>query len=219
MNHEQESSCVHAEEYVNHLIIDPKHLKLIVKIAHKYTKGSSVSGEDAAQAGIMKVYEAVNAGKFHHGRIEEFQRWATVVARYEIINLVRRERLRNHQSLDVIIAGTDICLVDTIADNLNLWDAVERADLIIEAKQAILNLDLRYSDRDYLKLWQLMVEGKTQTQIASVLGISQGEVSKRWQELVGRVAMELGLLQPQAVKQAQQNIKLRHTRRRSKAKW
>ncbi|WP_414579204.1 sigma-70 family RNA polymerase sigma factor [Anabaena sp. CCY 9402-a] len=206
-------------EPVMYLSIDPQHQELITKIARKYTQGSFVSWEDATQTAMMKVYEAVNAGKFNHGGMAEFQRWATVVARYEILNCVKKECLRNHQSLDATIPGTDISLGETIADEFNLWDAVARADLISKAKQAILNLDSRYSDRGYLQLWQLMVAGKNQTQQASALGISQGEVSKRWKELVGRVAMELGLLEAEAVKHTQQNTQLKHTRRRSKTTW
>jgi RNA polymerase sporulation-specific sigma factor len=206
-------------EACTHLIVDVAHQELIAKIARKYTRGSPVSWEDATQTAMMKVYEAVNAGTFHQGGIEEFQRWATVVARYEIINFVKKEGLRNHQSLDATIAGTDLSLVDTVPDEFDLLDGVARADLIIKAKQAILNLDLRYPDRGYLQLWELRVKGKTQTQQASALGISQGEVSKRWQELVGRIAMELGLLEPKAVKRAQQNTQLKHPRRRSTAKW
>ncbi|MDZ7962484.1 MAG: sigma-70 family RNA polymerase sigma factor [Aulosira sp. DedQUE10] len=161
----------------------------------------------------------MKAEKFHQGGIAEFQRWATVVARYEILNFVKKESLRTHQSLDATIFGTDISLVETIPDEFNLLEAVARADLIIQAKQAIINLDSLYCDRGYLKLWQLMVAGKNQTQQASALGISQGEVSKRWKELVERITIELGLLQPEAVKREQQNTQNKHTRRRSKAKW
>ncbi|WP_414527874.1 sigma-70 family RNA polymerase sigma factor [Nodularia chucula] len=203
-------------EPITHLKIDARHQEVIAKIARKYC---SVSWEDAAQTAMMKVYEAVKAGKFHQGGIAEFQRWATVVAKYEIINFVKKESLRSHQSLDATITGTDVSLVDTIADESNLLEAVARADLIIKAKQAIINLDCRYSNRGYLKLWQLMVVGKTQTQQASVLGVSQGEVSKRWKELVGRVAIALGLLEPEAIQPEQQNSKLKDTRRRSKAQW
>lgn len=199
-----------------HLQIDVTHQQLITKIARKYCYAN---WEDAVQTAMMKVYEAVKAGKFHQGGIAEFQRWATVVARYEILNFVKKESLRSHQSLDATIAGTDVSLVDTIADEFNLLEAVARADLIIKAKQAIVNLDTLYPQRGYLKLWQLMVTGKTQTEQASALGVSQGEVSKRWKELVGRVTIELGLLEPEGIKREQQNIKLKDTRRRSQAQW
>ncbi|AKG21180.1 sigma-70 family RNA polymerase sigma factor [Calothrix sp. 336/3] len=203
-------------EPITHIQIDAAHQELIAKIARKYCYAN---WEDAAQTAMMKVYEAVKAGKFHQGGIAEFQRWATVVARYEILNFVKKESLRSHQSLDATITGTDVSLVDTIADEFNLLEAVARADLVIKAKQAIIELDSLYPPRGYLKLWQLMVAGTTQTQQASALGVSQGEVSKRWKELVGRVAIALGLLEPEAIKREQQNIKLKDTRRRSQAQW
>jgi len=198
------------------LQIDASHQEVIVKIARKYCYAN---WEDAAQTAMMKVYEAVKAGKFHQGGVVEFQRWATVVAKYEILNFVKKESLRSHQSLDATIIGTDVCLVDTIADEFNLLEAVARADLIIKAKQAIIDLDSLHPKRGYLKLWQLMVAGKTQTEQAFALGVSQGEVSKRWKELVGRVAIALGLLEPEAIKGEQQNSKLKDTRRRSKVQW
>ncbi len=199
-----------------HLQIDATHQEVIAKIARKYCYAN---WEDAAQTAMMKVYEAVKAGKFHQGGMAEFQRWATVVAKYEVLNFVKKESLRSHQSLDATITGTDVSLVDTIANEFNLLEAVVRADLIIKAKQAIIELDSLYPQRGYLKLWQLMVAGTTQTQQASALGVSQGEVSKRWKELVGRVAIALGLLEPEAIKREQQNSKLKDTRRRSQAQW
>ncbi|NJO27880.1 MAG: sigma-70 family RNA polymerase sigma factor [Richelia sp. SL_2_1] len=208
-----------AAEPIQNRQIDAVHQEVIAKIARKYTFRTSICWEDAAQTAKMKVYEAVKAGKFHQGGIAEFQRWATVVAKYEILNFVKKESLRSHQSLDATITGTNVSLVDTIADEFNLLEAVARADLIIKAKQAILNLDYLHPKRGYLKLWQLMVAGKNQTEQASELGVSQGEVSKRWKELVARVALELGLLEPEAIKREQQNSKLKHTRRRSKAQW
>lgn len=206
-------------EPITYIQIDAAHQELIAKIARKYTKGTSISWEDAAQTAICKVYEALKAGKFHQGGSEEFQRWATVVARYEILNFVKKESLRNHQSLDAILPGTDLSLVETISDEFNLLEAVTRADLVAQAKQAIINLDSRYPKRGYLKLWQLIVAGKNQTQQASALGISQPEVSKRFQELVERVAIELGLLEVETVKREQQKTQLKDTRRRSKAQW
>jgi RNA polymerase sigma factor (sigma-70 family) len=180
-------------ETFTHLIIDAKNQKTIIRIARSYTKGTSTSWEDAAQTAIAKVLEGLRAGKFRQGGIEEFQRWAKVVARYEIINLVQKERLRNCRSLDEMISGTDLSLIDAIPDEFNMLDALARTDLIIKVKEAIITLDLRYPERGYLKLWQGMLEDKKQTQIASELKISQGEISKRWKELVERIAAVLGI--------------------------
>lgn len=205
----QSQSLAQAATYLQ---IDATHQQLITKIARKYCYAN---WEDAVQTAMMKVYEAVKAGKFHQGGIAEFQRWVTVVAKYEILNFVKKESLRSHQSLDAMINGTDVCLVDTIADEFNLLEAVARADLVIKAKQAIINLDSHYPKCGYLKLWKLMVAGKTQTEQASALGVSQGEVSKRWKELVRRVTIELGLLEPKAIKRKQKNIQFKDIRRRS----
>jgi hypothetical protein len=65
-----------AEPFTN-LLIDADHQEVIAKIARKYTRGSSISWEDAAQIAMMKVIEAVKAGKFRQGGAKEFQRWAT----------------------------------------------------------------------------------------------------------------------------------------------
>jgi RNA polymerase sigma factor (sigma-70 family) len=165
------------------------------KIARKYTKGTGLHWEDAFQIAHLKVLMAFQAGKFKQGGIEQFYYWAVTVARCVIIDSVRKETLRKYQSLDDKIPGTDIFLLDTIPDEFNTSEAIERADLILKALESIYELDKCYPHRDYLKLWQGKVDGKTQTQIATELRISQGEVSKRWQELLGRIAELLGLLE------------------------
>ncbi|MEO0839499.1 MAG: sigma-70 family RNA polymerase sigma factor [Cyanobacteria bacterium J06643_5] len=193
------------------------------KIARKYTHRTSISWEDAAQTAYIKVIEAVKAKRFRQGGVEEFFRWVTVVARFEIINFVKKERYRNCQSLDTTIIGTDLSVIDTIPSQEDIFDSYERADLILKAKEAITTLDTRYPQRGYLKLWQGMVLSKKQTQLAQELEVSQGEVSRRWKELVARVTVELGLQpveQVEAIKREQQKgFKLKNMRKYSKTKW
>ena len=81
-----------------------------------------------------------------------------------------------------------------------MLEATERADLILKAIEAIYQLDQQYPHQNYLKLWQGKIDGKTQTQLASELRISQSEISKRWQELLGRIAECLGLFKVEDVK-------------------
>ncbi|BAY87668.1 hypothetical protein NIES267_71920 (plasmid) [Calothrix parasitica NIES-267] len=207
-------------EFLIQQVNSAKHREIINKIARKHTRGTSISWEDAAQTACIKVMEAVKAGRFRQGGVEEFYRWVTVVARFEIINFVKKERYRNCQSLDTTIIGTDLSVIDTIPSQEDLFYSCERADLIIKAKEAITILDTRYPQRGYLKLWQGMVASKKQTQLAQELGVSQGEVSKRWKELVARVVVELGLQQVEAIKREQQKgSKLKNTRKHSKTKW
>jgi RNA polymerase sigma factor (sigma-70 family) len=199
-----------------HLLIDLKHRYIIERIAKKYTRNSTVIWEDAAQTVYIKILEAVKAGKFRYGGTEEFFRWVTVVARYEVIDLVRRENRRQCQSLDQILPGTDLSVLDTIASELNLSDTIEQADFLFNIIKIIKLLDQRHPARGYLKLWFGIVKGKKQAQIAQDLGVAQPEVSKRRKELIVRIACELGLLQPQAVKRGQQKPK---QRKRSKTQW
>lgn len=190
------------------------------KIARKYTRGTGLSWEDAFQIAHLKVFLAFQAGKFRQGSVEEFYYWAVAVARCAIIDSVRKESLRKYQSLDDKVPGTDMSLLDTIPDEFSTLDAIERADLIIKALESIHQVDKCYPHLNYLKLWQGKVDGKTQTQIAGELRISQGEVSKRWQELLRRIAELLGLLEIKDMKdKLQKNCHEKISYHRSTKQW
>lgn len=180
----------------DYLLRDPEYQRMIEKIALKYTKGTSISWQDAAQTAHFKVFQALKAGHFCHRGVRDFYYWSATVARFEIIDLIRKHKYQNWQSLDQKIPGTDFSMLDTIPDPLNVLEAVERDDLVDQALEAITALDHRYPSRGYLKLWQGKVQGKTETQLAAELGLSQGEISKRLnKELPKRIAEELGVLQ------------------------
>ena len=199
---------------------NPKYREIINKIARKYTRGTSIYWEDAVQTAYIKVMEALKAGRFRQGGVEEFYRWTTVVARFEIINFVKKEQKRNCQSLDTTISGTDLAWIDTIPSQEDTFDSVERGDLIIKAKEAITTLDTRYPQRGYLKLWQGKVAGKHYTELMQELGVSQGQISRLWNELVARVTVELGLQQVEAIKrEKQKDSKLKNTPQKSQTKW
>ncbi|MEO1430687.1 MAG: sigma-70 family RNA polymerase sigma factor [Cyanobacteria bacterium J06632_19] len=203
-----------------HLLIDSKYRQIVEKIARKHTRNSSMSWEDAAQTAHVKVLRMVKAGKFQSQKTTNFYCWAATVARNSVIDFVRKESLRNCPSLDKTIAGTDVSLLDTVADKFDLLDAVERADVVVVAKEAINKLAKLYPERGYLKLWQGLVEGKKQTELALDLQITQSEVSRRRKELLGRVAQELGLLEPGAIKQEQnKNRQSKASRKRSQEQW
>lgn len=198
----------------DYLLVDLKHRRIIEKIAKKYVQGTSVSWEDAVQTGYVKVLEASKAGRFRHGDAEDFSRWATVVARYEIIDFVRKELRKQCQSLDSFVPGTDIPILDNISDSCS-FDAVERADFTLQVIKAVKKLDQRYPERGYLTLWQGLVKGSVQKQLAQSLGVSQPEVSRRRKELALRVVIELGLMQPDFT--LHQNQK--QLRRRTNSSW
>lgn len=202
------------------ILVSVDYQQRLEKIARKYTRGTGLSWEDAFQTAYLKVFSALQAGKFREGSLEQFYPWAVAVARCVIIDFVRKESLRKSQSLDDNIPGTDMSLLDTIPDEFSTLDATERADLIVKALESIYQLDKCYPHRNYLKLWQGKVDGKTQTQIAAELRISQGEVSKRWQELLGRITELLGLLEIKDVKEKQLEARQQKTAyKRSTKQW
>lgn len=202
------------------LLIVLEHCQRIERIARKQTRGTTIAWEDAAQVAQLKVLQAVREGKFRQGGAVEFYRWAATVARFEIIDLIRKEKYRHGVSLDAAIPGTDLLLSDTIPDEFNALDSLERTDLVLRSLEAIRELDQRCPERSYLELWQGQVQGKKQTQLAMELGLSQGEVSKRWKELVGKVAEALGLLHSETIQQERQSARKRQVeRRRSTTQW
>lgn len=140
------------------------------------------------------------------------------VARFEIIDVMRKEKRSHCQSLDQNIRGTELPLLETIADDFNALDTLEKTDLIFQAIATIRDLDRDYPDRAYLKLWQGYVQGKNQVQLAKELGWTQGTVSRRWYELTGRIAKTLGLLQTTDIKQEKQTI-ISSGRKRSDIQW
>ncbi|HEY9799981.1 MAG TPA: sigma-70 family RNA polymerase sigma factor [Leptolyngbyaceae cyanobacterium] len=202
------------------ILVSVDYQQRLEKIARKYTRETGLSWEDAFQAAYLKVLSALQSAKFREGSLEQFYSWAVAVARCVIIDFVRKENLRKCQSLDDNIPGTDMSLLDTIPDDFSTLDVTERADLIVKALESISQLDKCYPHRNYLKLWQGKVDGKTQTQIAAELRISQGEVSKRWQELLGRIAELLGLLEIKDVKEKQLETRQQKTAyKRSTKQW
>ncbi|NEP12528.1 MAG: sigma-70 family RNA polymerase sigma factor [Symploca sp. SIO2C1] len=165
----------------------------VIRIAHKQTRGHTISWEDAAQTAHEKVFQALKKRDFCPER-GDFLPWAGTVAKFAIIDLMRKEKQKYCRSLDEHIPGTDILLSDTVADDFNLSDVVERTHLVFQVKKAIAALDQQYPKRGYLLMWQGKVQGKTYTQVAAELGITQSAVSKRWKELTARIADKFGLL-------------------------
>ena len=194
------------EKSYEQLLDDPEHWRRMQKIAQKYTRNTALDWKDAVHEAYVKLLYATRAGKFRDGEPEQFYHWAARVAQRAIIDYIRREqpKQRHIQSLDQCIPGTDLPLSETVASELDVLSEIEWADLVRQAQAAIATLDRRHPERSYGKLWQGLVQEKTQSQLAMELQISQGEISKRWRELRERIAQELGLLP---------------TRKRSDAKW
>lgn len=173
-------------------LVNPEHLFRISQIARKQTRGSDVDWQDAVQEVQLKLIAAVRAGKFRSGTAQNFDRWTATVARFAIIDLVRKSQRHHTEPLDRQLFN-DLTLLDTIADPFDALDTIERADLIYRVRVTIIDLDRAYPDRYYYRLWLAKVHEKKQTQIAQELGLTQGAISKRWQELLARLTLTLNL--------------------------
>ncbi len=188
-------------------LTDRAHIHRITQIARKQTRGSTVDWEDAFQTAQLKLIAAIRAGRFTHGKEQDFDRWAATVARFEIIDLVRKSKRNEWDSTDRPLAD-NLTLLDTIADPTNPTTALEQADLIFRIRAAIVRLDALHPNRSYYRLWLGKVNHKKQAEIAQELNLTQSAISKRWQELLVRLSIELGLESP-----------AKTDRTRSDAKW
>ena len=186
------AAAVTTEPNYEDRLTDPAHLERVEQIARKQTRGSNVDWQDAIQTAQVKLVVSIRSGKFSYGTEQEFDRWASTVARCEIIDLVRKSKCREWDSIDRPLAD-NFTVLDTIADPFNPFTALETADLVLRIKSEIINLDKRYPDRAYYQLWLGKVNEQTQAQIAQQLGLTQSTISKRWQELLLRLTIELGL--------------------------
>ena len=193
-NRQSCSQVTEIDRVVNHepRLIHPEHLSRIGQIARKQTRGSDVDWQDAVQEAQLKLIAAIRAGKFRSGTEQDFDRWAMTVARFAIIDLVRNSKRYSAEPLDRFLFD-NVTLLDTIVDPHDALVTIERADLIYRIRVTIIALDRAYPDRCYYRLWLAKVHEKKQTQIAQELGLTQGAISKRWQELLTRLTLALNL--------------------------
>ena len=178
------------------LLLDSNYHQEIEKLAQKNTQGTNLSWEDAAQEARIKVLQAARNRKFRQGGVREFYKWAATVARRAIIDLTRKDKRDRGdwywQSLDECIPGTDLPLGETVADEFNLLKSIEFADLVAKAGEAVEILSTTSPKKQFQQLWRGLVAGKTQSQLAAELGVTQAQVSKRRRELLVKVGNVLG---------------------------
>ncbi len=186
-------------------LTDRAHIQRIAQIARKQTRGSNVHWEDAFQTAQLKLIVALRAGKFTQGKEHDLDRWAATVARFEIIDLVRKSKRHEWDSTDRPLSD-NLAILDTIADPFDPSDAIDRADLVCRIRAAIVHLDALYPNRSYYRLWLGKVNDKKQAEIAQELNLTQSAISKRWQELLARLSIELRLESPPSIERTRSDI-------------
>lgn len=188
------------------------HRQRVERIARNKVKGSVVCWEDAAQEAHLKVLQAARNGRFRkvrEGKARDFYAWAAVVARNAIADLIRKEQRRRkfcHNVLDL----------DNLEDKFDFAEALEDADLALKIPETIARIDQRYPKKAYLKLFKGLVAEKSQSQLATELGVSQGEISKRRKELNLQIWKELGFLSVKEVEAQLKEIRQGKSKRRDR---
>lgn len=173
-------------EYLLQILVDRK---LVENIARKQTQYTLIAWEDAAQAAYEKLWRRARDGYFQSGTEEDFFHWATRVSYFTIIDYLRsHHRSEQCYSLDYPIPGTDLCWKEQLADDFDLLDACDRADRVLSVVEIVIELNQQYPKRNYLKIWQGLIQDKTQAEIAQELKLDPAEVSKRWKKLRQQIA-------------------------------
>jgi RNA polymerase sigma factor (sigma-70 family) len=190
-DHNQNSVPILNSASLEHRLIDPEHLRRITQIAHKQTRCTNVDWQDALQTAQLKLVKGLRTGKFT-GTEAEFDRWALTVAKFAIIDLVRCSMRHHNQSIDRI-SEDNLAIIDTLTNFDDELDNIESADFAWQVRARVLAFDRLYPTRCYYRLWQGKVNDLTQSEIAQELGLTQGTISKRWQELIAHLALELGM--------------------------
>jgi RNA polymerase sigma factor (sigma-70 family) len=159
------------------------------QIARKQTRDTPhISWEDALQVAYAKLWQATSQDRFRHGSPDDYCRWAARVCLCAIKDYIRHSQNRLHASLDQPLPGTDIPLVETLIDEFDSLDAIDRADLLSAILDILAELDRAKPKPIYLPIWQSLILGKTQRQIAQELDIAPTYICRHWKEIQTAVA-------------------------------
>jgi len=201
------------ETFIERKSVDP--------IARRQTRNTTLAWEDAAQAAHEKLWRVTQQGCFQTGGETDFYHWAMRVACCAIIDYRRQQQSQSrYDSLDQVLPGTDIPLLDTLIDEFDGLDALDRAEWVLKFVEMITDLDQRYPKRDYLKIWQRLVQGKTQAEIACEFGVEQPEVCRRWKRVRQHIMKVYSPFDGETVaQQKQQGSQRSYDRKRSTEKW
>lgn len=127
--------------------------------------------EDLFSIGLIGVIKAVNT--FNPDKGVKFSAYATPIIRNEILATFRKKRITTAFSLNEpyqLENGESVEFSEMIADNRRFEEEV-----IADTQMKKIFSDLR--DREK-KIISLSVDGKTQREIAEILGLSQSYISR-----------------------------------------
>ncbi len=157
---------MNAEELFN------KYINFAYKIAGKYFN-YPLEKEDIIQQALEGLWVASN--KFDESKKISFMTFANTVINNNILIYLRKiKRHMGHTSLDKQFEER-YCLADIIPSNEDyIFEVEEQID--IDSISKIFNI-IKLEDKDAM-VFKLLIQGKTQKEIACMINSSQGNVSR-----------------------------------------
>lgn len=171
-----------------------RNLRLVVYIARKFDN-TRTSTEDLISIGTIGLIKAVNT--FDVNRNIKLATYASKCIENEILMFLRRNSRRQSEisfdePLNVDWDGNELLLSDVLGtEDDMIYKRIEK-----KVDRALLRRALRSLDRRERRIVQMRYGledgiGKTQKQVADVLGISQSYISRLEKRIIGQLRQEI----------------------------
>lgn len=159
------------------------HINLVLCIIYK-RYAEYYNKDELVMSGIIGLIKAVDNYKF--SKQNKFSTFATKCIDNEIITYLRKEQKHyNNTSYEEIIESRELDIMDYSSSNIA--KDYENKESINELQEIIKNL----SD-DYRELYEMyFVKKMPQKEIASLLNVTQGYVSKKTKKLIYKIKKEV----------------------------
>lgn len=164
--------------------------KIATQIAHRQTRNSLHPWEDAYQAACAKLWESTRQGKFRQGNLEDYCHWAARVCYYAIKDHLAHSANRQHDSLNQPIPNTDLTLQDTLTDDFDSLEVLERTERLQTILRLIQDLDRHHPRPIHQAIWQALLLDKKQKDIAQDLGVTTSDICRYWRKIREEVAKQ-----------------------------
>ena len=148
-----------------------KNIKLVYAVAKKLNVSKN---EDAIQEGIMGLCVASCRYKKD---ISKFSTYATNYIRGYILSYLTYDKLMKPHRHNNKYVFENVCFIDNDND-VNIKSETDLIDIQNDIRDALVFLD-----DEYKLIYQMILEGLTQTQISIAMGCPQATISRRVKEL------------------------------------
>ncbi|ACB84893.1 RNA polymerase sporulation sigma factor SigE [Natranaerobius thermophilus] len=175
-----------------------RNLRLVVYIARKF-ENTGVNIEDLISIGTIGLIKAVNT--FDPQKKIKLATYASKCIENEILMYLRRNnKLKNEVSIDEPLNidwdGNELLLSDVLGTDIDIiHQNIEQKVNKNLLKMALEKLSQREKTIMKLRFGLGRQEGKTQKEVADILGISQSYISRLEKRIINRMRKEINKMQ------------------------